>query len=750
MTGREVDNRLQVLQTYRLLQYIHENDQAQIEKMVNLGVQNLINLTEPQKGTGALHMAVADNNHDLVQFLLSLRAHPDIQNKRGHTPVMLAAELGNEDILKMLASNEANMSIQDNDGKGVLFYCIYPTKRHIRCLQVVLDFQADVNNVSSQGTHVFQLMCQRAKECAPMCHMMLAKGANPNAADQQTGVTALMEAAKAGSLELVRDILKRGGNPNALDEKRLSAVHYAAMGGFFEVIVLLSAFSADMNIVTVEEYTALHFAAKTGDVNCCKFLAQRGCNAKLKNSEGVLPRQIAKEGGHKAAMKELRKAEQQRGKENTDESCLTEVWALTLHDWSNETEADLRQALESESVHKDTFLSILETLGAPVTQEQLEMVFSLHQTGREQCININDFIKGTSYIKKPYLLLSYLPKKKKGGKGGKGKKKPKFVLPMPVCTLPSDLKPRRSDGGPPEYMIETYTVEDARLMEQEPPPHHPIVNDTAWYTEKPDKIYVNINYLVKSGDIEALEVAFSHRIPVDIQDPFYKTPLMVACATGNSEVAKYLLAKRASVDICDQFCWTPLHHAAQAGQVELLDLLLNAGANIDAQTITGTTPLMVAIQSAHLDCVEYFIETGANLLVENKKEQNCLDVAIAFAEGAIYQLVKEKVEALPKPKNKGKGAKPKKAKADAAGDADRAPATAAKISQGASKTVIQHNTDIMTGKNIVQDISFVAKTVFGKPQPSSRLKSKVERQKELMSLQLDLDDFMMMPFTQNH
>lgn len=57
---------------------------------------------------------------------------------------------------------------------------------------------------------------------------------------QKTGVTALMEAAKAGSLELVRTILQKGGNPNALDMKHLTAVHYAAMGGFFEVWYLLN------------------------------------------------------------------------------------------------------------------------------------------------------------------------------------------------------------------------------------------------------------------------------------------------------------------------------------------------------------------------------------------------------------------------------------------------------------------------------------------------------------------------------
>lgn len=67
---------------------------------------------------------------------------------------------------------------------GVLFYCIYPTKNHTRCLQVALMFHADANNVSSQGTHVFQLMCEKAHECTPMCLVMLDGGADPNATNQ--------------------------------------------------------------------------------------------------------------------------------------------------------------------------------------------------------------------------------------------------------------------------------------------------------------------------------------------------------------------------------------------------------------------------------------------------------------------------------------------------------------------------------------------------------------------------------------
>lgn len=68
----------------------------------------------------------------------------------------------------------------------MLFYCVYPTKRHIRCLQVALKGQADVNNVSAKGTHVFQMMCEKATECTPMCLIMLEGGADPNATNKVT------------------------------------------------------------------------------------------------------------------------------------------------------------------------------------------------------------------------------------------------------------------------------------------------------------------------------------------------------------------------------------------------------------------------------------------------------------------------------------------------------------------------------------------------------------------------------------
>lgn len=55
---------------------------------------------------------------DLVSFLLSQGAHPDIQDKKGCTAAMLAAQLGNYAIVARLSQSHANLKLQDTEGKG--------------------------------------------------------------------------------------------------------------------------------------------------------------------------------------------------------------------------------------------------------------------------------------------------------------------------------------------------------------------------------------------------------------------------------------------------------------------------------------------------------------------------------------------------------------------------------------------------------------------------------------------------------
>ncbi|KAL1253882.1 hypothetical protein QQF64_016111 [Cirrhinus molitorella] len=769
MSSNLAKGRLEVLQIYRLLQCVQDGDKPYIEKLISMGVHDLINLTEPCEGNGVLHLASVSNKPDMLGFLIAQGAHPDMQDRRGRTPLMLAAELGYDGIVSLLAKNNADMKLVDKEGKGLLFYCIHPTKRHMHCLQVALNSNADVNNVSETGMPVFLLACEQAQDCEGMCLSILERGADPNATNQETGRTALMEATRAGAIDLVRVILRKGGNVNALDKKRFHAAHFAAEKGFFEIIKVLSAYAADFGAVTSEGDTPLHFAASGGYTDCCRFLAQRGCNPKLKNQEGLLPRQIAKDCSHKATVKELKKAERLHGKFSKGAGGTNEPWALTLHDWSHENENALRSAFESasdgymgiEMVSRATFMSVLQELHAPLDDNQIHALLLALDKRREAFININDFLKGLKYLPKTYVMASYGPKKKKTTKAGKTKKT-KFIAPLPICTVPPDLIHRRDDGGPPQFLIESYQhATDTHRYDRDHRPGNSIEDDTAWYIDEPEKIYINMNYCVKTGDIESLRLALSQKIPVDVKDRFYKTPLMAACASGNYEVAKFLLDNGADVNACDQFSWTPLHHACHAGQLDIIQLLLEAGASVDPPTLNGATPLMRAIESCRPSCVEYLIKAGAKVNAVNKTEQNCLDVAHAYADFRVVDLIQAKINTLPRLKE-NKKPQPvrvhrKLTPASTPGSLKEkqgtVPTPTASSNSAVKKamkkdSVIVHSTQITSGKLNKLDISFVPRTTWQNQLTTNELMDRKARRRQRFSFEVDFDDFKM-PFNKN-
>ncbi|XP_028826678.1 ankyrin repeat and EF-hand domain-containing protein 1 isoform X1 [Denticeps clupeoides] len=657
-------SRLELQEVYKLLQLVREGNKTQIKRLVCVGVPDLINLTEPKEGKSAMHLASESNDADTVKFLLSLGARVNIQDKRGRTPVLVAAELGHDGMVALLAENQADMNLPDNEGKGVLFYCVCPTKQHMRCLQTALDGRADVNGVSAAGKPVFLSACENARNCESMCISILERGADPCAVNEVTGHSALMEAAKAGAAGLVRAILKQGGDPNVLDKKRMHAAHFAAEGGFFEVLRTLSAYSANLGAMASDGNTPLHFAAAGGFSECCRFIFQRGCDPKLKNLNGKLPRQIAKDKGHHATLKELKKAERLHAKFSKQNAVNpNELWALTLHDWSSEHESDLRTAFANAEkipnplqVARDNFVSVLQAHRAPIEDDNLQKIILKHDENREGVIDINDFFKGLKYLQKAYVLSSYAPKKNKVSKQRKGKKKGKFTLTMPICTVPPELVLRQEDGGLPLFMIEGYQeFTDHKRFDWDQPPVHPIEDDSAWYISEPEKIFININYCVKTTDLDSLSLAFAKQVPVDVTDKFYKTPLMTACSSGNLEVARYLISLGADVNAGDQFRWTPLHHACYAGQVDVIRLLVQSGAALETVTVSGLTPLMRAIESCRPSCVDYLIKSGARVQAENKKGQNCLDIAKVYGDPRVIDLVKARFESLPKLTDNKKG-----------------------------------------------------------------------------------------------
>ncbi|KAH0621873.1 hypothetical protein JD844_023574 [Phrynosoma platyrhinos] len=752
------DKRLENLQIYKVLQCVRQKDKKQIEKLTKLGYPELINFTEPINGDSALHLACVANDIDMCNFLLEIGAHPDVQDRMGRTPVMKAAELGHDLALDVLVQAEADMTIVDAEGKGVLFYCILPTKRHYRCVQMVLEFGADVNNCTFEGKPA-------------------------------TGRTALMEASREGVLEIVRGILERGGDVNVFDNERHHAAHFAAKGGFFEILKLISAYNGDVGLIAMNGNTPLHYAAAGGFTECCRFIGQRGCDPTWRNLEKKTPRQVAKDGGFKGALKEIRKIERRFAKFSKPKPGVKNPnppWAVRLHDWSIEHQASLRDAFEAAdrgdgTVSKEDFVSIIEEKCPFVDPDHITVIAQAHEKTRAGGVNIEEFFTGKRYLQKAFLLSSYGPKKKKGKKG-KGKKG-KFVIPLPICVIPESSRSRRPDGGPPEYMIETYqNVTDSSRFNRDHPPEHPIQDDSWWYIDDPLKNFSNINYLTKDGDLSSLKKAFESGVPVDVRDYFYKTPLMAACASGNLEAVQFLLEKGANVNATDNFMWTPLHHACHAGQQDIAELLINSGATMDAVSINDGTPLMRGIESCRLDTVQYLVNSGAKVQMQNRKGQNSLEIAKAYADNRLVHFLQDTLDRLPKPpegkgdKQKGKKAKPKapaQAPAPAPPPAPPKPKPTEPPSKESMKdetsqllepvvekslfeekkeslrdNVVHLNSLITRGATRKVNIAFTPQRIWSPEATTKDLLKKRELRRQRFTYEVDFEDFVM-PFKRN-
>ncbi|NXM71702.1 ANKE1 protein, partial [Serilophus lunatus] len=658
-----VDRRLLNLQIYKLLQCVHQRDKDQIEKLVQKGFPNLINYTEPKEGYSALHLASIKNDTDMCRFLLEQGAHPNIHDQMGRTPAMRAAELGHEVVLELLVKANADMTAVDNEGKGILFYCLSPTTRHSHCMQIALEYGADVNNSTTEGRSLLLYASEQACDVKEMCLTFLERGANPNAKDPATGRTAVMEATREGAVEVVRGLLEKGADPNLFDFERHNAAHIAAKGGYFEILRVLSAYNADLKLIAMNGNTPLHYAAEGGFADCCKYIGQRGCDPMWRNLLHQTPREVAKSYGFKAAAAALRNVEK-AFKNKPPPSEEDTSWHLKLYDWSLEKEDVLRKEFEAVlqedgMVARADFVSIIHNLWGFVGAEEIETIAKMHEESHPDRINMDEFFKGSKYLQKNFLMSSFRPRvKKKKAVKAKGKK----GIPVPICVIPKSEYPRREEGFP-VYMVEAYRSNPENdQFKRDHPSDHPVHDDRAWYIDEPRKTYMDINYLVRAGDIMSLQKAFDEGVPADIKDKYYKTPLMVACASGNIVLVQYLLEKGADVNVTDNFLWTPLHHACSNGHLDIAELLVEAGAAVDALGIGKTTPLMRAIEASRPDMVYFLLTAGADINITNRNGKNALDIAKVFENAQIIDLLRSHLDSLPEPEEDArtaKGGKPK-------------------------------------------------------------------------------------------
>jgi len=91
----------------------------------------------------------------MVRFLIERGAVITVADENGTSPLHLAAELGNEDIVSLLLENGACVDAQDNEGETPLFGAIRAQRTDV-VKQLVQDFKADTFCQNSDGENAIE------------------------------------------------------------------------------------------------------------------------------------------------------------------------------------------------------------------------------------------------------------------------------------------------------------------------------------------------------------------------------------------------------------------------------------------------------------------------------------------------------------------------------------------------------------------------------------------------------------------
>ena len=137
---------------------------------------------------------------------------------------------------------------------------------------------------------------------------------NVNMKDRH-GHTPLMDAAKSGDIEAVKDLLKRGADVDALSEKEKTALHYSAANGHVEVVKLLLEYGAMINARDRDGHTPLMLASIYGCNHTVQALLVNGADIHVRTKAGNTALVYAENNSHPITLALLKKA--QRPKEAT-------------------------------------------------------------------------------------------------------------------------------------------------------------------------------------------------------------------------------------------------------------------------------------------------------------------------------------------------------------------------------------------------------------------------------------------------
>lgn len=126
---------------YKFLQAIKESKNDEVIGFLDKPGATLVNTRDAASGDTALHIVVRRGDAAYVGYLLGKRADPNLRNRKGETPLLLAAVGGQNELVAILARAGANVNLGDSSGQTPLIVAVQ--RRNAEIVRTLLDLGAD-------------------------------------------------------------------------------------------------------------------------------------------------------------------------------------------------------------------------------------------------------------------------------------------------------------------------------------------------------------------------------------------------------------------------------------------------------------------------------------------------------------------------------------------------------------------------------------------------------------------------------
>jgi ankyrin repeat protein len=182
-------------------------------------------------------------------------------------------------VIRALLRQRTDVNARSDDGSTPLLWAAY--LNDLTSTELLLGAGADANAANDLRMTPLSLACTNGN--AALVARLLKAGANPNT-PIATGETPIMTCASSGSVEAVHALVERGADVNASEPtEHQTAVMWAAAEHHPQVVHALIEAKADLQARTRKGFSALHFAAREGDLETIRLLLAAGVDIDIRS-----------------------------------------------------------------------------------------------------------------------------------------------------------------------------------------------------------------------------------------------------------------------------------------------------------------------------------------------------------------------------------------------------------------------------------------------------------------------------------